>query len=281
MKNLKMSKKLFVSFGIVIFMIIILGATAFFGLSKMSNVVNTYGEKTVPNTEYIWQVRRNILSVQRYLLRTIVAPTKEESLEISQLADAESKALLQSLDDYRKNMRTDPALTDTIEQYIKESAGTRKKIQELALLSTTEANEEAYRMYVSDYLPEIEKMNETVLSVTAEVKSLEVAQNNTAKQVYNISLVAVITAFLGAVAFSVGMGIVLSRNIVQPLKEIENAANKMVDGDLNAVITYTSKDELGSLSGSMTVLVETLRAIIGDVGYLLGEMGAGNFNCYA
>lgn len=169
----------------------------------------------------------------------------EDTKKISQLADDESAALLQSLDDYRSNMRTDPALTDAIEKYIKEGADARKKVQDKALLCTPEANEQAYELYVSEYLPKVELMNEAVLKVADEIKKLEIEQNNSAKQVYNTSFIGILVAFFGAVALSIGMGATLSRNIVRPLKEIETAAKEMAKGSLTVDLTYKAKDELG------------------------------------
>ena len=73
------------------------------------------------------------------------------------------------------------------------------------------------------------------------------------------------------------MALYITANLTKPVKEIETAANKMAAGILNAEVSYTSKDELGSLSNSIRTLIHNLHNIIGDVDFLLSEIADGNF----
>lgn len=75
-------------------------------------------------------------------------------------------------------------------------------------------------------------------------------------------------------------GLYISNGIRKPVNEIERAAKMLADGDMNAVITYKSKDELGQLSESMRTTIRRLSSIIGDVTYLLKEMSGGNFDIH-
>ncbi|MDD2971815.1 MAG: methyl-accepting chemotaxis protein [Lachnospiraceae bacterium] len=278
MKDMKIGKKLMVSFGAVIGMIIILGIASVSGMMQMKTVINTYSEKTVVNTGYIWQIRRNILSTQRYILRTIASPSSEESKKTADLADEEGAALVASLDTYRKNMRTDPALTDTIEKYMLEAAPIRKEIQEIAIESTTEANTKAYNMYVEQYLPIIDKMNEAVIAVADSVAELEIKQAKTATSRYAIAFLVVVIVLAGAIVLAIMMTITITKSIARPIDEIEGAMRQLTLGNLDdAEVTYTSKDELGELASSMRQLGDTLKNIIGEVRDLLEQMGQGNF----
>lgn len=65
--------------------------------------------------------------------------------------------------------------------------------------------------------------------------------------------------------------------IVQPLKELENAAEQISIGDLETNISYQAEDELGDLADSFRRTTETLKLIIGDLNQILEEFAKGNY----
>ena len=83
----------------------------------------------------------------------------------------------------------------------------------------------------------------------------------------------VIAIILVGVFFS----FVIIRLIKFPISEIENAAIKMAEGDLDVEISYTSKDELGVLAAQVGRLIRKLRAIIDDENQFLAKMAEGDF----
>jgi PAS domain S-box-containing protein len=61
--------------------------------------------------------------------------------------------------------------------------------------------------------------------------------------------------FVIALIIASSVGYVISRQISSPLKEMENAAMRMSEGDLAAKVTYDSGDELGTLAKSFNKMV--------------------------
>lgn len=59
--------------------------------------------------------------------------------------------------------------------------------------------------------------------------------------------------------------------------ELDAAAEKLSRGDLDIVIQYESKDELGNLAKSFRQACGFMQAVIVDTGYCLGEVAKGNF----
>jgi len=88
--------------------------------------------------------------------------------------------------------------------------------------------------------------------------------------------------FLSIALFAVSLvlGFVLClfiiRSITRPIKQIEEAAGKLADGDLSANITYESRDELGSVARSFQTVIDTLRLYIYDISEKLSEIAKGN-----
>ncbi len=90
----------------------------------------------------------------------------------------------------------------------------------------------------------------------------------------------IITVILVVAAILVGIvaSVLLARSITRPLVQVEQAAQKMAEGDFDVEISYRSKNEIGSLAASMADMVASTKAVIEDTSRGLNEIAAGNFN---
>jgi len=64
---------------------------------------------------------------------------------------------------------------------------------------------------------------------------------------------------------SICLCLALTRGIRRPLNEMENAAHLLAEGDLSQKITYTSKDEFGSLAESLRRTIASLQLYIREI----------------
>lgn len=67
-------------------------------------------------------------------------------------------------------------------------------------------------------------------------------------------------------------------SLVQPVKELEDAAKRMSQGDFSVQITYDSEDELGELAECFRITVSSLKMIIDDLYRIISEFKDGNFD---
>ena len=70
----------------------------------------------------------------------------------------------------------------------------------------------------------------------------------------------------------------LADSINVPIFELQDAVNRLKEGDFDIEITYDSRDELGKLARDLKDTCEHLKAVVNDAGYLMGEMADGRFN---
>lgn len=70
----------------------------------------------------------------------------------------------------------------------------------------------------------------------------------------------------------------LTENILEPLEQLETAADAISQGNLEIDVTYESEDELGSLAQSFRKTSSTLKEVIGDINQLLTEFAKGNLD---
>lgn len=70
----------------------------------------------------------------------------------------------------------------------------------------------------------------------------------------------------------------LTDNILEPLEQIENAAEAMSHGNLDIDVTYEAEDELGKLAQSFRNTAASLKEVVEDIDQLLTEFAKGNFD---
>lgn len=92
---------------------------------------------------------------------------------------------------------------------------------------------------------------------------------------------AIIIGILIVVVVLIGVFIAirLATSIGKPIQMCVERIHKLSEGDLSSPVPEIhSKDETGRLAEQTASIVKNLQDLIGDIGYLLGEMARGNFN---
>jgi len=72
------------------------------------------------------------------------------------------------------------------------------------------------------------------------------------------------------------LGASVSKNIIEPLGEIESAAKLAASGKLDANISFVSRDEIGSLAENIRTLIGNLQRYISDMARVLGGIAEGD-----
>lgn len=92
---------------------------------------------------------------------------------------------------------------------------------------------------------------------------------------------AIIIGILIVVIVLIGIFIAirLATSIGKPIQLCAARIHKLSEGDLSSPVPVIhSKDETGKLAEQTASIVQNLQNLIGDIGYVLGEMAGGNFN---
>jgi methyl-accepting chemotaxis protein len=100
------------------------------------------------------------------------------------------------------------------------------------------------------------EMNDILLFTDDKAAELVKSAQNTAKDSYALLMMAI----LGGIALTVGIGILLTRSITNPLKRVVEVAERVAAGDLTVAVPVSdSSDEMGILLQTFQRMVENLR----------------------
>lgn len=275
MKNLKIGKKLTVTFGIIT---LLLCTTAILGiLSLKSNGRNftSFYENGYQITNKAIDMRRAIQSAIKNISYTMLVEDEQKTAEYTQNAENELANLRDGVSFMKEHFKGDMSLVTRIGDLLTEGTQYREGVVQLAGMNK---NEEASAMFFDQYQPLLLEVQDLLIQID------EIATNNAdtsyAKS-QRIELKSTILLFLIsiiAVVSTVVLASFTTKSFIKPIAEIEKAASDLSDGNLDVAISYYSKDELGSLSEKMRILMNRLKNIIRDEDYLLGKMADGNFD---
>ncbi len=274
MKNLKLRAKLMVSFGIILLVLLGSAVISVVNMMVMANQIETYADKTVPNIDSVWEIRRDMVSIERYLLLGIIDAKNHESSDAVDQAAQECDSMRAVLASYIDNSRVDSTILNQLTAKLEETRVLREDIS--ALVKRGDADT-AYAKFESEYEPLFDEAGAIIVDITQLHKDWAAAQRDTARRALFIGMVLLGAAVILAVLLTLLTMTALRRAILKPVDEIGTAAKALAEGDLSVEITYTSQDEFGELAASMQSLMVRVVDIIQDIDSSLREIGNGNF----
>lgn len=276
MKNLKISKKLIISYAVILLFLITGMAVSIVNLVDFSKQLETFydGPFLVKGSADI--INSNFERMQKAVYRSIA--NEEEAITGEAIEDAKesAKIIQEQLPIVKEHFLGDKQIITRLEEQFTKLAPMRQQVLELAAQNKTR---EAAAYMEANNIPTIKAAQEELdlLSENSNLKGEELIENIRADQRNAI----IMLIFLGicSILISILFGTYITRAITVPVSELEQAADNLARGNLRATaIGYTAKDELGHLADSMRSVVDSLLTIIQDESTLLGEMADGNFN---
>ena len=276
MKNLKISKKLIISYAVILLFLITGMAVSIVNLVDFSKQLETFYDGPFLVKGSADMINSNFERMQKAVYRSIA--NEEEAITSEAIEDAKesAKIIQEQLPIVKEHFLGDKQIITRLEEQFTKLAPMRQQVLELAAQNK---KREAASYMEANNIPTIKAAQEELdlLSENSNMKGEELIENIRADQRNAI----IMLIFLGicSILISILFGTYITRAITVPVWELEQAADNLARGNLRATaIGYTAKDELGHLADSMRSVVDSLLTIIQDESTLLGEMADGNFN---
>lgn len=105
-------------------------------------------------------------------------------------------------------------------------------------------------------------------------ESSSMYQNNV--RISNELTVLLLSIVVFGVVISIFLGVIISRSINKPIKELLAAVKEFSNGSLSAHINYKSKNEIGILADTLNTTFISLKNIVNDISCTLKKMAGGD-----
>lgn len=275
-KNMKISKRLFLSFAILAIIVGVVGGCGIYGMYQISAADQSLYDQQAKPLAYISNMIQAVEGLRVESRNAVVFSQDAGELEQA-----------------KKNMEQyDAAYQENSQKYL-----AALKIQE-GIDIVNNAND----LYSNSFLPVTQstielasqgKETEAVKTLASGSESAEkilnllnqcfansdrdaLSKSNANQDLYVFfATVLGIILFFG-IALSVILGITIPKSISKPLDEISKLAGQFAEGKLDAKISYYSKNELGQMADSLRAAFTKLQQIVAEISSVLTEISKGN-----
>ena len=278
MKNLSISMKLIVGFGIVLMLLLVSGVMAIFNVRNINTQVEQYAQYTVPNAEHLRVMETAMRACLHELSEAIMLNSTEEVQEALDSHDVYHAQILTELEEYLVNQRNSDRDADIakIKKIVTSQKEIKEKIAALALELTDESDAKALELYLDVYEPAVNDAIE-ILSGFADLAKVR-AEEQRVTAAKNASSSQSTTIVVAAISFVITIVVIIfiRRSILAPVKEIVNAYEEISKGNLHAEIKYESRDEMGHMAKLIYKTNQLQAHIVGDLSDKLIKLSQGD-----
>ena len=281
MKNRTMKQKITIAFGVVVICFFVTVGALFYGMINISTQYNQFYKN---NHEAIVRVDK----VKIYMLATI------QNLTQAMIDDdpTATKTYLSNVDSYRDGLAEnagwfmeryngDMTLVNQFHTQLQVTSEVTNKILEDLSTGSDRAKEQARRTFIDEFDPEVSKLEGILDQFSDQVTDLVDNNYSSSMKTRNILFIVGIIIVIVALILTVIMATILIRSVVEPVKHLQEAMEKMRRGNMDIDIEYKAEDELGNLSDDLRSVAAFLKAVVADETNILTEMSRGNFNVYS
>lgn len=275
LKNLKIGKRLTVSFVVIIALFIISAYISVVSIMSVSNTLTTFYNSPFQVVKTAFDMRRSLQSAERGLLWTFTTEDAKETASRIEQLNKDMANVENGIQVLKNNFTGSQDLVIQFEQALSSS---KANLAKLIDLTNQNKSSEAIVIYNNDYASQLMNCKNILEDISgfSEQKAEEFNQSGITTRNVTVAL-TVGLAVLVVIAVII-LCIILTNGITKPILEVERAAKEISKGNLDIQITYESKDEVGQLANSMRKTTSVLSNIINDLGYLMLEMSRGNFD---
>ncbi len=275
MKNLKIRTKLLVSFGIVLILTVIVSIFSILQLRKANSNLDEFMEGAVAADDAVKSCRIATFIAAKDVRDMIIAgQTDASKLQAIEENEATIKANLEEI--HKLNILDKDEVTkleNTLTQWMGVAEDIIARLKAGDAMGAAELTRTQCSPALDEVISEINVLIENSASIRAKTLSDSVKSTN-------ISMIVLLCMTVGAILFAMIICARVTRTIVYPVHQVENAMEGLAKGKMSQELEYESLDEFGSLVSSVRDTCQGLEDVVQDLTRLLDQMSAGNFDLF-
>lgn len=271
-KNMKISKKLFLSFSIVILLFFVSLLVSIISIYRVAKSLDDFYDQPYQVVNATAQTRETLVSIQKNMYQGISTMDTQVVSEVITEIDKYTATVEDNVKILEQKFLGDKTIIENFKKIMEQTAPLKKQLKDLISSNTSKDNEEALKLmneqYLSLYNTQIELLNQMN----------EFALNNAIRYTQNAKNTKIQTLFLLFLLFAIIISVTLiiciniTKSITKPLSEIEVAAKELSKGNLKTQISYYSNDELGQLAENMRDTIKSLSLYIKNIDQTLTKV---------
>ncbi len=287
---MKIGTKILLGFAVVIVLMVVMGFGAYTNIQSLDSSVNDAVNDKYPKTEAVHKITKNVLNIARRI-RNMVIYTEAETIQLQYDKAMDEASQIGPLMDYLDSTIT----SDKGKELLTNVAKARKSyvpLQQRALnmgLENKKAIElgvEFNSITITDLIQG--ELRDKQLAYTDALQEIIVYQDmlmveagKEASETSASSIMVIIILLIVSIVIAILIAIFVTRSIVNPIKSVIEAAEKIASGNMNISLNTDKKDETGLLAKSMKQMADNIKTLISGVNKLSEDATNGKLDSRA
>ena len=274
LKNLKVGKKLQKAFNGFIKMFVIAILVALAGIAMINANVNRFYNESYENMQLQLEIRRDIQLVDKNVLWAITMTDSVEQRskigDVNLYAERVGGNVLALTNSF-----SDKDMTAKLDEAWNTLNTAKTEITDMALAGDSAG---AFSLYNGSYAEATASIQNILTQIGKSADEQAATAYGRISSLISMVVVGMLVIGVICVVNCLKATKVNTALIVEPLNELQEAAQKLKSGQLDAQINYVSEDELGDLAQNFREACAKMKTVIQDVGHLLSQMAEGKFD---
>ena len=281
MKNRTMKQKITIAFGVVVVCFFITVGALFYGMFNISVHYNQFYKNSHEAIVHVNQVKINMETAIQNMLMATIDNDATNTKQYLASADEYASKLQDDTDWFTEHYKGDMTLVNQFQSQLQDALTIQNKIEDQLKIGADYARTQAQTTLINEYKPAVDTLTQTLDQFSSQVNADSEQEFNSSMQTRSTLFIVGIIIVIAALILTIIMATILIRSVVEPVKQLQEAMEKMRRGNMDIDIEYKAEDELGNLSDDLRSVVAFLKAVVADETNILTEMSRGNFNVYS
>lgn len=275
LKSMKVKSKLILTITIIVVFALSGLFTSIYYVNDLSKGIDRVEGEIVPLINETWSIRNNITLIESNILDMILS---KDASDISFLK-SKNTDLRESINNSIKTIEAIAPSEDIeeIKSKIISLGDVRKEIEE-SVNTKNDLLGKSGKIFKEKYQPVSSNLKDSLMNISQSIQEESMDAIQKEQKIANLGITIIIILSIIFLGFSIFMSRLLIKNIINPLKVINEAAKEMSNGNLSHEIDYKSEDEFGELSDSIGESIEILNSYVKDISRMMRELSQGNFD---
>lgn len=262
-RNLKISQRSAIGFGLIGLLVLILGAFALVQMKEMREASDEVDHVWLPSITSLGALKSEVMRVRALTMRAIIVEDEKQSSTLQTLT--QSTATLAALNTAYAKQVTLPAEKAAHEKFL--AAQNRYFSEQRKIVEYVGNGDKAQATQVvngpmSSYGDEMAKVLNELQSINEH--ETEKASKNAAAA-YGTAFQGVVLCILLAAITTIILAVVFTRSIVRPLGQAVSVAEQVASGNLTQQFAIEGKDEPARLLTALKAMQDSLRVTIQSI----------------
>ena len=259
-KDLSIKNKLYLGFGSIVAIILILLGVAYNSFARLSEA-NKWDRHTMEVLIEIDKIHNSILQIQvearGFILTGNEASLNPETDEMAVLTQHTQKAIAMTVDNKVQSERfrkIDQLSSTWVKEWINPLIEKRR-----ALGNVPGATETVARTMPPTGYPAVKQANQMLDEAAAEETRLLAERTATTAKLQDTMLLTLALGGLLCVVLALGISYILGKSILAPLNNLTDAVGRIAGGEQGARAAIVSGDELGKVTEEFNRMAQTIQ----------------------